>query len=42
MQVSANTELCPADLGPFAELDEGLILLCTPEKKKKEYLFFTV
>lgn len=32
MQVSVNTELCPADLGPFPELDEGLTQLHSPQK----------
>lgn len=40
MQVSTNTDLCPADVGPFAELDKGLTQLCTTGKKtNQKYLF---
>ena len=41
MQVSVNTELCPADLGSFPELDESLTQLPSPEKKT-ELSTFTV
>lgn len=36
MQVSANTELSPADLRPFTELDEGLNHLYTLKKNEKQ------
>lgn len=40
MQVSTNTDLCPADVGPFSKLDKGLTQLCTTGKKQTRSTYF--
>lgn len=41
MQISANTELCLADLGPFAELDEGLTSFIPGKQQNKQVFVCT-